>query len=196
MLSFASDENADLQPRTLIRGTGLAPLLPFIDMAFGAKGRETFASSASKELIKAISEPFIAAAWYPFDLAMDAADALVALAGHPRILREQAAYSLDYATNVVFRAIFKLGSPEFMVARSDQVWRKYYSRGRMTCTASKGHATVELHSFPSLRLNYDRTIQYGIEAVLVKAGAKNVIAKHPRCVVRGDTTCVFDFEWR
>ncbi|HLK38697.1 MAG TPA: hypothetical protein VKU41_18165 [Polyangiaceae bacterium] len=178
-----------------IRGTGLVPLLPFIDQTLGSQGRALLLSRLPRESAKEFETPFVATAWYPFSVALDAADALVAI-GTPRLLRDLAAFSLNYATNLIFRAIFKIGSPSFMVARSDQVWRKYYSRGRMVSTAAKGRASVEVQDFPSLRPNYDRFIQYSIEAVLVKAHALNCIAKHPKCVLRGDPACVFEFKWQ
>lgn len=178
-----------------IRGTGLIPLLPFVDQTFGPDGRPLLISKLPREATKEFESPFVASSWYPFSLALDAADALVAMGG-TWVLRDLATFSLNYATNLIFRAIFKVGSPSFMVARSDQVWRKYYSRGRMVSKTAKGKATVELQDFPLLRPTYDRFIQHSIEAVLVKAAASNCVGKHPKCVLRGDPSCVFEFEWQ
>jgi hypothetical protein len=181
-----------------IRGTALMPVRPFIDRYFGPRGAEQFRSFLS---IKEVSADFaleevLPGAWYPFRVALDVVDGLVAMAGNPRVLRDFATYNLDYATNVIFKAIFKIGTPEFMVARADQVWRKFYSRGRMTCVATSGHATVQLHDFAWLRPNYDRLVQHSIEAVLVKAGARSCTIKHSRCVLRGDPFCHSDYDWK
>jgi hypothetical protein len=181
-----------------IRGTALMPLRPFIDRYFGKQGAEQFHSFVNPEEDSArfVVDEILPSAWYPFRVALDIVDGLVAMAGHPRVLRDFAAYNLDYATHAIFKAIFKIGTPEFMVARADQVWRKYYSRGRMTCSATRGHATVRLHDFGWLRPNYDRLVQHSIEAVLVKAGARGCTIKHPRCLLRGDEFCESEYEWK
>src|SRR5262245_51562032 len=86
----------------------------------------------------------------------------------------------------VFRAIFKLGSPEFMIARSDQVWKKFYSRGHMVCAVTTHQARIELHDFPFLTFNYERLLVHCMEAVLLKAGARRVQAQQTRSLVSGD----------
>jgi hypothetical protein len=190
--SLVTDEKLVAQ----IRGSALLPVRPFVGEYFGPQGIEQLMSRLEPEVRHALEEPIVAGAWYPFHIALDIIDGMVAMMGHPRVLRDFATYNLDFATNMIFRAIFKLGSPEFMVARSDQVWRKYYSRGRMTCASSQGHASVELHGFPLMRANYDRMVQHSIEAVLIKAGAQKCLGRHPRCVLRGDPLCVFEFDWK
>jgi hypothetical protein len=181
-----------------VRGTALMPVRPFIDRYFGPSGAEHFLSFLGSEpdSARVALGQILPSAWYPFRVALDVVDGLVAMAAHPRVLRDFAAYNLDYATGAIFKAIFKLGTPEFMALRADQVWRKFYSRGRMTCTATSGRASVQLHEFAWLRPNYDRLVQHSIEAVLVKAGARNCTIKHSCCMLRGDPFCQSDYEWK
>jgi hypothetical protein len=181
-----------------VRGTALLPVRPFIDRYFGPSGAEQFHSFLNNEpdSARVALGPVLPSTWYPFRVALDVVDGLVAMAGHPRVLRDFAAYNLDYATGAIFKAIFKLGTPEFMALRADQVWRKFYSRGRMTCTATRGQASVQLHDFAWLRPNYDRLVQHSVEAVLVKAGARNCAIKHSWCLLRGDPFCQSDYEWK
>ena len=118
-----------------------------------------------------------------------------ALTSSPGVLREFAIHNLDFATNFVFRAIFKIGTPEFMVARSDQVWKKFYSHGRMVCAVSAGRARIELHEFSCLTANYERLLTHCMEAVLLKAGARRVQAHQTQSIVRGDRCCEFNYTW-
>jgi hypothetical protein len=175
----------------------LIPVRPFVERYFGDAGAEQLRRRFGPENDAAdiVFGQVLASAWYPFHVALDVVDALVALAGHPRVLRDFSMYNLDYATGAIFKAIFKVGTPEFMVARADQVWRKYYSRGRMTCEAARGHATVKLHNFTFLRPNYDTLVQHSIEAVLLKAGARNCVMRHSQCVLRSDPICQTHYEW-
>jgi hypothetical protein len=163
---------------------------------FGAEGWGRFLQYLEPALAKEFSRPVLAASqWYPFAMATCGADALVVLAQDQRILREYAAFNLDYETRMIFRSIFKLGSPEFMVARSDQVWRKFYSLGTMTCDVRPGEACVRLHDFPPATTNFDQLILYSIEAVLIKAGARMKSARHSKCNRFGSPFCEYSFEW-
>src|SRR5262249_10979486 len=104
--------------------------------------------------------------------------------------------NLDRATNLIFRAIFKVGSPEFMVGKSDQVWKKYYSTGHMEVPyASKGKASVRLLQFPEMTPNYNLVILHAVEAVIVKAGGKITRREITRDIHRGDDHCEYTYEW-
>lgn len=178
-----------------IRGTALIPLQPFIEGRFGTSSWAAFLHQLPEETRDIYERPLIASVAYPLSAALDAIDSLVRLAGGGSTLREFAVFNLDFATKMVFRAIFKLGSPEFMVARSDQVWRKLYSHGRMSCATSRGRAIVQLHGFQGLRPNYDRLLLHSVEAVLIKAGAKMRGAEQVRCILRGDPCCELSYVW-
>ena len=187
---------AELAPIKL-RGTALAPVRPFVEQTFGVGEWPRFLSLIGEEPRALFAQPITPLGWYPFSAARDVVDGLVTLAdGRARVLREFAAFNLDVATNVIFRAIFKLGSPEFMVARSDQVWKRFYSHGRMTCEVSPGHATVALHDFPYLTANYNRLVGHSIEAVLNKAGARSVRTTQNDRTLAGDSRSEFSFEWK
>jgi hypothetical protein len=179
-----------------LRGTAIAPVEPFVRRDYGADGWSHFLRLIDPVASAAMMQPVIATNRYPFTVALSIVDGLVALAdGRAAILREFATFNLDYATNVVFRAIFKFGSPEFMVARSDQVWKKLYSNGRMVCDVSRARSRVELHDFPYLSPNYEKLVTHSIEAVLVKAGARSVVGDVTPRELRGDRVTEFVHEW-
>jgi hypothetical protein len=179
-----------------LRGTAVAPVKPFVVREFGAGGWQTFLDGLDPEARAVAEQPIIATNWYPYTVCQSFIDGMVRVAsGRGTVLREFAIYNLDYATSVVFRAIFKIGSPEFMVARSDQVWKKLYSHGKMKCDVVPGRARVELHDFPVLSANYARLLTHSMEAVLLKAGARMTRVEQTRSTLDGDRFSEFRYEW-
>jgi hypothetical protein len=179
-----------------LRGTAVAPVRSFVLAQFGEKAWGTFLEDLEPATRAIIEQPVIATNWYPYAACCAYIDGLVVLAGgRQTVVRDFAIHNLDYATNVVFRAIFKLGTPEFMVARSDQVWRKLYSHGRMICDVKPGRARIELHDFPMMSERYSDMVKYSIEAVLLKAGAHVARAELTKSPLFGDASSEFSFAW-
>jgi hypothetical protein len=179
-----------------VRGTAFAPVQAFVRSQFNESGWQRFTSLLPPAAREIVLQPVIATNWYSFPLALAVLDALVLLAeGRGNVLREFAIHNLDYATNIIFRAIFKIGSPEFMVARSDQVWKKYYSHGRMVCAVQHNHSRIELHGFPYLSTNYEKLLLHSIEAVLLKAGGRVKRLAVTKSARLGDDFTEFTHEW-
>jgi hypothetical protein len=180
-----------------IRGTAITPVRPFIDHYFGPGGWARYLERVGGPARALFDQTVTPLGWYPFDVALDLVDGLAKLGeGRPGVLREFAAYNLDSATNLIFRAIFKLGTPQFMVSRSDQVWKRFYSRGRMECDAAARKARVRLYEFPYANGNYRKLIGHSIEAVLNKAGASSLRTRYVENVVMGDEYSQYLFEWQ
>jgi hypothetical protein len=177
-----------------IRGSAIAPIHPFVLKLLGPEGWKRCVETLTPAQRALLDQPLIATNWYPFELALAIIDWLDQHGG-PGVLRQFAIYNLDFATSFVFRAIFKFGTPEFMIARSDQVWKKFYSRGRMVCDVSTHRARIELHDFPRLTANYERLLTHCMEAVLLKAGARRVQAQQLRSIVKGEPCCEFAYAW-
>jgi len=180
-----------------LRGTAVAPVRSFVLKHFGEEAWPTFLAALDPAPRAAIEQPVIATNWYPYTFCCAYIDELVVLArGRAGVLREFAIHNLDYATSMVFRAIFKLGTPEFMVARSDQVWKKLYSHGSMVCDVSSGRARIELRDFPLMSERYADVVKHSIEAVLLKAGARVSRAELTRSTLFGDPVSEFVYEWK
>src|SRR5262245_3262459 len=104
--------------RIFIRGSAIAPAQPFVLKLHGPEGWKRCLETLAPAERALLEQPVIATNWYPFVLALGIVDWLAAN-GSATVLRQFAIDNLDFATNFVFRAIFKIGSPEFMIARSD-----------------------------------------------------------------------------
>ena len=83
-----------------------------------------------------------------------------------------------------------------MVSRSDQVWKRFYSHGRMECDVAAGRAKVRLYEFPYANANYKKLVGHSIEAVLNKAGAKSLRTRYVENLVMGDEFAEYLFDWQ
>jgi hypothetical protein len=183
----------------LIRGSLFQSLPSFVKTQFGANRWDEFLERVDPAAADAYRNEMEALAWYPFIVVASAADTMVAMSADgagDMTLKKFATHNLDRATNLIFRAIFKIGSPEFMVSKSDQVWKKYYSTGRMTVeNASKGKASVRLYDFPEITRNYTRVVLHAIEATIVKAGGRPTSREVTRDIHAGDEYTEFSYTW-
>lgn len=177
-----------------IRGTALTPLEPFVRAHFGDEGWETLLDGLEPSDAQIYREGPLAMSWYPFSAGYAITPVLIEMAGGDHdILREVAYAGLDYGTRHIFKAIFKLGSPGFMVARSDLVWRRYYDTGSMTAKVEAAHAHVEVHDFPPMPPHYDEVLLRSVEAVIVKAGGELISSE---IVPTHTARCAFEYRWR
>jgi hypothetical protein len=184
---------------TYIRGYLFEPTLAFVREHLGPEIWREFMETLDPTVLPLFTSEFVALAWYPLRVGfatVEALDRIGQRSGRPDILRQMARHNLDVATRGIFRAIFKLGSPEFMMKRSDQVWKKYYSRGRMMTThATSKEAVVCLDDVPDITRLWSVTVLYSMEAVIVKAGGRNVVSEITKDIARGDACTEFKYRW-
>ena len=185
--------------RALIRGSLFAPVPQFVKTAFGEQRWPEFLHRVDPLAARFLDTQLEALGWYPFRVITSAVEVIQQMSrasDAEAVLRRLARHNLDRATNLIFRAIFKVGSPEFMVSKSDQVWEKYYSKGRMQVgNAGRRHATVQLIDFPEITPTYTRVVQYAIEAVIEKAGGRLTRSEINLNASNGDRLCEFSYAW-
>lgn len=183
----------------MIRGSLFQSLPEFIRLHFGAHRFQEFLSLVEPVARDALADNMQALAWYPFAVVASASEAMVKMSTPEKsesVLQEFAKHNLDRATNLIFRAIFRVGSPEFMVSKSDQVWRKYYSTGRMhVIHVARGSSRVRLYEFPQMTATYNRVILYAIEATIVKAGGQIKTRELSKDTSAGDPFSEYTHTW-
>ncbi|NOY91439.1 MAG: hypothetical protein GXP55_09535 [Deltaproteobacteria bacterium] len=183
--------------KVMVRGTALTPLEPFVRGRLGDEAWETLLASMPTEHAEILRSKPLAMSWYPFAMAWEFLPQLLRLAdGDESILRELAHAGLEYSIRHIFKAIFKIGSPGFMVARSDMIWRRYYSTGSMTATVEGNAARVAVHDFPHLPPLYDKVILHSVEATIIKAGGEITRARRVPSSTDASASCAFEYEWR
>jgi hypothetical protein len=181
LVSFSRPKTSE----ALIRGSLFAPLPNFVKTAFGEERWPEFLQRVDPVAARFLDTQLDALSWYPFRVITSAVEAI-----------QQMSRTSD--AEVMLRRLSRhnLGSPEFMVSKSDQVWEKYYSKGRMQVSnASRGHATVQLIDFPEITPTYSRVVQYAIEAVIEKAGGKLTRSEINLSPGNGGRVYEFSYAW-
>lgn len=171
----------------------------FMERYLGEEGWKDFLRRVDPSIAEVMRSEFVALAWYPFRMVtglVAALDATGKMIGKKDAIADMTTFNLDHATRGIFRAVFKLGSPEFMVSRSDHVWRKFYSNGIMTVPlAKRGEAVVRLQAVPDMTPLYSVTVMHSLRAVITKAGGRVTSAEMEGDLARGDDQSDFHFRW-
>jgi len=116
------------------KGSILVHLRAYAESTYG-KDAWTDMLVASKPEDRAVLEGIvIAGGWYPVGLWNRALGALLAgqSAAVDAEMRKVASYIADRDLNTVYKMVLRLGSPEFLLRRTDSLWSRYFDSGKFT----------------------------------------------------------------
>lgn len=100
--------------------------------------------------------------------------------------------------NVLYRSVFAVAATPFAVLeRSSRLWGRFYDQGESQLLLDSSQAvTKRLLGCPDMPLGHDcLTTPYYAELAR-QCGARDVIAKHTRCVAFGAPHCETTLRWR
>jgi hypothetical protein len=182
-----------------VKGSALISTVRFIQERFGSERLREIVQSldaADRELIDA---GLLASAWYPFAMLLRLMRATGRLdAGRtPLLYREMGRASADYSLTTIYRIFFKIGSPQFTLARATRVFGNYYDHGIMEAIVNdRGHAIVELREFDEPAPEFCERLWGWMEKTISLISSHELVtAAHITCVHRGDPTCRFEGTW-
>lgn len=180
-----------------IKGTAVEASLRYV--------RERFDDATLGRVLDALPEAdraafrhgVLASSWYPMDAFLRFMEESERQLGpqEPDLVRRMGRASSEYSLRGIYKIFFKVGSPEFIIARAAPVFSSYYDTGQMKVVESvPGHAKMELTGFAGARQFCER-VHGWMERTLELAGARNVRLAHTACVHRGDAVCRFEAIW-
>lgn len=181
-----------------VKGTAVQSSLRYV--------RERFGEGPFARVIEALPEGdraafghgVLASSWYAMDALlrfMQEAERQLG-AQEPDVVRRMGRASCDYGVTGVYKIFFKVGSPEFIIARAARVFASYYDTGALKVVESgAGRAVVELTGLEGGAPQFCERIYGWMQRTLELAGAKNLRSAHSACVHRGDATCRFEGSW-
>lgn len=94
----------------------------------------------------------------------------------------------------VFKAFFRVLSPANALEVAPLMWSRIYSAGRMRVEAAGKHAAIHVTEFPGGPAVCAR-ISGWFRHIGALSGARDLRSKHARCASRGDSSCVWEFDW-
>jgi hypothetical protein len=183
---------------TNVKGTAIVAALRFFRERFGEDGLASILADLDGADRAVLADGGLVSVWYPVATLLRLMRAAEARFGSRLIhlYRHMGRASADYGLTTVYKIFFKVGSPQFIIARGSRVFSSYYSQGRLEVVESKaGHAAVDLLDFPDGAPEFCERIRGWMERTMELAGAKSLKSQHSRCVHRGDTVCRFEGFW-
>ena len=138
--------------KTQVKGTAVLGTIRFVRETFGEEGLAKVKSHLSPEDQQRMDDVVLSSAWYPvsFLLAVMRATRQEFGAGMPDIVAQMGRASADYAHTTVYKFVFKVGSPQWIISKASVIFSSFYDQGQMVVT-EKGprFANVEVRSSAS-----------------------------------------------
>ena len=155
----------------------------------------TVPDSARKYLVDATPLTF---AWYPFGVMMDIDRAIVdgPMAGELGRMREFGSAIAKHDLPLLYKVLFKVGSPSFIIKRLNIVAKQYIRESTISSTiVGDGHARVTQggRRFPMYFCTYG--VSGWFHAALELSGAHKPTVEHTGCIHRGDGGCSWELRW-
>jgi len=184
--------------KTQVKGTAVLGTIRFVRETFGEEGLAKVKSHLSPEDQQRMDDVVLSSAWYPvsFLLAVMRATRQEFGAGMPDIVAQMGRASADYAHTTVYKFVFKVGSPQWIISKASVIFSSFYDQGQMVVT-EKGprFANVEVREFGEPAPEFCERIAGWVVRTFELSGAKNVQLPHVQCVCKGDKVCRFEGTW-
>lgn len=182
----------------LCKGVSLLHFHDFVRSRFGddAWGEVLYRLKPGAREI--FTRPVLASGWYPYTTYVEAVKIVVEcfLGGDIQRAREIGAYNLESSLNTIYRALYKVGSPAFLMRMSATLWRSYFNVGRMVVEkAGRGFAIARIENFvPPAEVCCWHIIGSMVRS-LEFSGASSVKPVHTDCPLKGDLFMRYEARW-
>lgn len=184
--------------KSQVKGTAVLGTIRFIKETFGEEGLAQVKARLSPEDQQRMEDVVLASAWYPvsFLLALMRAAKQEFGAGMPDIITRIGRASADYAHTTVYKLVFKVGSPQWIISKASVIFSSFYDQGKMVVTESgAGFANVEIRDFGEPAPEFCERIAGWCVRTFELSGAKNIRLPQVKCVSKGDKVCRFEGTW-
>lgn len=183
-----------------VKGTAIKSTLNFILKKYGNEGLNKIREALDENEREILSPVFIYAKWYPAEVLIKLTQSVVDIfnQGDENIAFEMGKFSAEEGLNIIYKAFYKLGSPQFIMRKAAPIYSTYFSVGKFIVTSStSASATARLEGFPCPP--YHRLIELRILGWMHRSielsGGKNINSAITKSVLKGDAYTEFTGEW-
>jgi hypothetical protein len=179
-----------------IKGVGLRGLLKYIKQN-NPGGVEPLLEKLPPAERKIFESPILTSNWYPYSVF---AELLKIMddemgSGDLKLCRKYAEQSASLDMNSIFKIFFKVGSPQFIIKRSDWFWKQYYRPGGMEVSeVTDTMVRIRVKDFNMVK-HHCMIMEGWMEKALAMSGAKNPKMREVQCRSQGAPFCEFVGEW-
>src|SRR5262245_44212185 len=181
----------------MAKGIGFAHVRAFVEERFGKSGWERLTEQLDAEDRSSLRS-VAATGWYSLALYSRLINALEAGfgTGDFTLIREQGRFQAERDLKVVFRLLFRLANPGYVVSKMIDFWNRLQSAGTWKVEREGPHLVRgTLNDWAVDRALCAELLAY-MERVIELVGGKEVVGAHPACRAHGDPACVYTMRWR
>ncbi len=184
------------------KGMLLVNLRGFVEAHEGAARWRSLVDGLQPADREVIDGMVLTGGWYPVGVW----NRVVAsyLFGHPdpgKHMTALARHIADKDLNTLFKVILRMGSPAFVLGRTDSLWQRYFDVGKMThreVAERNWHLTLAAPTAENEGPS-EWTCGPGVSGWLTQAleltGAKTGRVAHTRCRFHGAIACEYEARW-
>jgi len=184
--------------KTQVKGTAVLGTIRFIKETFGDEGLSRVVGHLDEQDRTRMEAVVLASAWYPVSFLLALMKAAKKEFGDqmPEVVTNIGRASADYAHTTVYKLVFKVGSPQWIISKASTIFSSFYDQGQMVVT-EKGpkFANVEMRDFGEPAPEFCERIAGWIVRTFELSGAKDVQLRHVTCVCKGAKVCRFEGTW-
>lgn len=181
------------------KGTTLIPRLKYMDVKGTPAQKEAVLALLRPEFQAEIRKGILQAGWYPLDLLVDLSLAIDKVMGKNdlALIRELARFASEEVLNTVYKMFFRVGSPEFIVSSSANLWTRFYNSGTLKFDFNKAEkrVTFQVIDFDQPSHVHCLTIMAWMEKTLELCGLKLRGAQCVQCREKQAAHCEYLFRW-
>jgi uncharacterized protein (TIGR02265 family) len=181
-----------------IKGNLLTKRTWYVKEHFGQQGLDSFLEALSPEGRGTLLKPPLTFAWYPLGLMMDIDRVIVErlMEGDLSRMRQFGAEIAKHDLPLLYKVLFKVGSPAFVVKRLNVAARTYLKDTTVEVEMTGATAARVVLSGRRLPYYFCRWGCSGwFEAAVELSGGRDIAVEHPACVHEGAQTCQWQVSW-
>jgi predicted hydrocarbon binding protein len=181
-----------------VKGSLLAARPRYVRDTWGDAAFADVAARLHGETRAAFESAALPFAWYPFRPMAEIDRAIVAgpMGGDLAQMKRFGSTIARYDLSTIYKMLFKVGSPAFILKRIGVVYSTYIRGGSITpVSVEKGHAVVVLGGGDFPFYFCDQGIPGWFAAAVELSGGKNVHVVQAECVHRGAARCSWEARW-
>jgi hypothetical protein len=190
----------DHQEAVFLKGMSFRTTVAFVKSKTGEAGVEKTLSLLPPDPRNSLSRTILSTEFYPFEWIVLLQNAALEVIGGDRrtTLKQLGRFSAENALTTVYKIFFKLGSPEFIIRKSAQIYGTYFKGGGMIYMSdeTKGFVHLKIDRYAGGHPDFCRRLDGYFEMLLELSGAKNVQVVHSVCAYTGGgKTCEWTAKW-
>jgi len=180
------------------KGTLIKTSLAFVEERFGAGALEKVMAALDPEVRSKVSGMVLSSARYPVPVIAALLETIDRVLGRGDLQLgwEVGKFAGEYEVTLFHKAVFQIGKVEYFLKAAPMTWGFYYSAGKMRAeeiTASGGR--VEVRDFnPVSKVMCHRSGGWMWRTAEL-CGKKNVLVRHPECLLDGHPACIWVASW-